>query len=87
MKKGETRKLFGKHKALRWLCIALVLIIISGIGASAFESSGYTVSVKDYKMTWAEMALETQKNAEAYGKDVIVTYDGSNGEEKEKQLW
>lgn len=79
MKKGETRKLFGKHKALRWLCIALVLIIISGIGASAFESSGYTVSVKDYKMTWAEMALETQKNAEAYGKDVIVTYDGSNG--------
>ena len=66
-------------KVLKWLCIALVLVLISGLGASAFESSGYSVKVKDYKMQWVEMATETKANAEKYGKDVVITYDGSNG--------
>lgn len=79
MKKSKLWKLFSTQRALRWFCIALLLILISGIGASAFESNGYTVSVKDYKMTWAEMAQATRENAQSYGKDVVVTYDGSNG--------
>ena len=62
-----------------WLALALVLIIISGIGASATESSGYSVKIDDITMTWAQMANETRQNAEKNNKDVVVTYDGSNG--------
>lgn len=77
--KGDTMKKIWADKSARWLCIALALILISGLFASCFESSGYSVNVKDYKMTWAEMANETTANAEANGKDVVITYDGSNG--------
>jgi len=73
------KAILKSNKSARWLCIALVLILISGIGASAVETNGYSVKVTDIKMTWAEMAAETRANAEAYGKDVVVTYDGSNG--------
>lgn len=66
-------------RSVRALCIALALIFISGLGASAFQSSGYSVSVNDHEMTWVQMAQETLKNAEEYGKDIVVTYDGSNG--------
>ena len=75
----KLKSLLKTNKAFRWLCIALVLILISGIGASAVETSGYSVKVTDIKMTWAEMATETRSNAESYGKNVVVTYDGSNG--------
>ena len=68
-----------KEKALKWLCVALILILISGIGASAMESSGGRVEVRDYRLTWAQMATEITENARAYGKDVVVTFDGSNG--------
>lgn len=73
------KKLLQNRKALRWLCIALVLILISGLGASLAESGGGSVTIRDYTMSWAEMAAQIRENAAANGKDVQVTFDGSNG--------
>lgn len=73
------KTLLKKDAAIRVLCIALILILISGIGASLAQSNGGKVEVTDYRMTWAEMAAEITTNAEKNGKDVVVTFDGSNG--------
>ena len=75
----KMKTLFKNDKAFRWFCIALILILLSGIVCSLTETSGYSVKVKDYKLRWEEMAAQTRENAEKYGKDVVVTYDGSNG--------
>lgn len=76
---AKFKEAFKSDKTIKILCIALVLIILSGLGASAFESSGYSVKVKDIEMTWAQFCKETKANTEAYGKDIVITYDGSNG--------
>lgn len=73
------KAMLKKDKALRWLCIALALILLSGIGASAAETNGYNVKVTDMKLQWAQMANEIRENAALYGKDVEVTFNGSNG--------
>ncbi|MBQ6482324.1 MAG: alpha/beta fold hydrolase [Anaerolineaceae bacterium] len=73
------KSLFKKEAAVKILCIALVLIFISGLGSMLAETNGRRVKITDYRMTWAEMAGEITANAAKNGKDVEVTFDGSNG--------
>ena len=65
----------GLHKSAKfWLCVGLILCLISMIGTSAVESGLGRVSVTDHNVTMTDLSTEIQSNNEAYGKSIDIHF-------------
>ena len=60
-----------------WLCIGLILCLISMVGTSAVESSAGRVSVTDHNVTMTELSTEIKSNNEAYGKNIEIHFSNN----------
>lgn len=63
-----------KRSAKFWLCIALVLCLISMIGTSCMESGWGKVHVTEYNTNLREVSAEIAANNAITGKDIQITF-------------
>lgn len=73
--KPSGKKPFYKARSFVTMCIALAIIIISSFSAMCFETSGFSVSVKDFTLT-KEMT-QSYNEGKIHDKEFIIPNDTS----------